>query len=313
MALSSLVRRAILLWMLAGAAAAQIDLNPQRDPSVIRVDVNLVNLLCTVRDKKGAYFNDLSKDDFAVLDNGRRQTITHFVRQADSPLTVAVMLDVSSSVVNILDTEKAAANQFFASVLRPGDQALLVGFAQYVLVWQDLTSSKERLHEALDRAGPMAELAEGPVPRGGTLLRDAVNLVAAQKLARLPGRKTAILITDGEDLGSRVSLVETIRAAHEADAVIYGIYYVDRKRAHGTGLEVLQTMSEATGGRTFQVGGKVTIPKVFAAIEEEMRNQYAIGYALPEGSRNGEFHKLQVKPLKPGLTVQARNGYYAAK
>jgi hypothetical protein len=106
MALYSLVRRAILLAALAGAAAAQIDLNPQRDPTVIRVDVNLVNLLCAVRDKTGAYVNDLSKDDFAVLDNGRRQTITHFARQADSPLTVAVMLDVSPSVVNILNAER---------------------------------------------------------------------------------------------------------------------------------------------------------------------------------------------------------------
>ena len=313
MALSSLVRRAILLWMLAGAAAAQIDLNPQRDPSVIRVDVNLVNLLCTVRDKKGAYFNDLSKDDFAVLDNGRGQTITHFASQADSPLTVAVMLDVSSSVVNILDTERAAANQFFASVLRPGDQALLVGFAQYVLVWQDLTSSRERLQEALNRAGPMATLAEGPIARGGTLLRDAVSLVAAQKLRRLPGRKTVVLITDGEDLGSRVSLADAIRAAHEADAVIYGIYFVDRKRAHGTGFDVLQAMSDQTGGRTFRLGGKTTLQTVFAEIEEEMRHQYTIGYPLPEGSRNGDFHKLEVKPLKPGLSVQARNGYYVAK
>ena len=313
MAIYSQVRRAILPFLLAGAAAAQIDLNPQRDPTVIRVNVSLVNLLCAVRDKKGAYVNDLSKDDFAVLDNGRRQTITHFARQADSPLTVAVMLDVSPSVVNILDTEKAAAGQFFANVLRPGDQALLVGFAQYVLVWQDLTSSRERLQGALDRAGPMAPLAEGPAARGGTLLRDAVNLVAAQKLRKLPGRKTAILITDGEDLGSRVSLNETIHAAHEADAVIYCIYYVDRKRAHGTGLDVLQAMSDSTGGRTFQLGGKMTLQKVFAAIEEEMRNQYAIGYAPPEGSGKGDFHKLEVKPLKPGLTVQARNGYYAAK
>jgi VWFA-related protein len=312
MALNSQLARAILWWMLAAPAGAQVVLNPAPDPSVIRMDVDLVNLLCTVRDKNGGYVKNLSKDDFAVVDNGRRQTVTHFAREVDSPLTVALLLDVSGSVASVLDLEKAAARHFFANVLRPGDAAMLVGFAQYVLVWQDLTSSREHLEKALEGAGPMEGLPGGPPARGGTLLYDAVDLVVAQKLKRLPGRKTVVLITDGEDNGSRAGPDETIKAAQEADAVIYGIHYADEGNSRGVGLAVLERMSGPTGGRTFHVDHKTTLEKVFATIEEEMRNQYGIGYALPEPSASGSFHKVEVKVLKSGLKVQTRDGYYAA-
>jgi VWFA-related protein len=312
MALNSQLASVLLGLTLATPAAAQIELNPAPDPNVIRMDVDLVNVLCTVRDKNGAYVQDLSKNDFAVLDNGRRQTITHFGRQVDTPLTVALLLDVSGSVTNVLDLEKAAAGRFFQNVLRPGDAALLVGFAQYVLVWQDLTSSSDNLQHALEGAGPMEGLPNGPPARGGTLLLDAVNLVAARKLKPLPGRKTIVLITDGEDNGSRASLEEVIRAAQQADAVIYGIHYADEESSIGNGLAVLERMSGPTGGRTFHVDKKMTLERIFAAIEEEMRNQYGLGYAPPEPSKSGAFHKVELKVLKPGLKVQSRDGYYAA-
>jgi Ca-activated chloride channel family protein len=278
------------------------------------MDVGLVNMLCTVRDKTGAYVKDLSKEDFVVLEDGRRQNITNFAREVDTPLTVALLLDVSGSVMNILDLEKAAADKFFTNVLRPGDRAMLVGFAQYVLVWRDLTSSRELLEQALmDRAGPMDPLPEGPPIHGGTLLRDAVKLVSTQKLIRLPGRKTIVLITDGEDNGSRAGLQDTIKTAQQAEAVIYGIHYEDAGASYGTGKHVLELMSGPTGGRTFHVDKKMTLENAFAAIEEEMRNQYAVGYPLPDKSGSGEFHKVEVKVVRPGLKVQTRTGYYAAR
>jgi len=299
MALCSLVRRAALPLMLAGAAAAQVDLNPPPNPGAVRADVNL---LCTVRDGKGSYVSGLSKDDIVVLDGGRRQPITLFARQTDSPLTVALLLDVSASAEPILNIEKAAAGRFFGNVLRPGDQALLVGFASHVLVWQNLTSSREYLLDALDRAGPMLELPGAPPAHGVRLLYDAVSLVAEQKLRGLPGRKAAIVIADGEDAGSLASRSEAIKAALNADTAIYGIH-------SGGGPQVLRLMSAATGGRTFPLAGKSDFGTLFAAIEEELRNQYAIGYARPG---QAGFHKVEVKAARPGLTVQVRTGYYAA-
>jgi Ca-activated chloride channel family protein len=306
--------------MLIGApwpAGAQIDLNPPKPASVITVDVDLVNLLCSVRDKHGTYVKGLNKEDFEIRQDGRRQPITHFAREVDSPMTVALLLDVSGSVANIIGTEKAAAGRFLDEVLRPGDQALLVGFAQLIAVWQELTPSKDLLHSALGRAGQAALPTGNPEirPRGGTLLYDAVSLVASQKLQRLPGRKTIILITDGEDNGSIANIAKAVKAAHEADAVVYGIHYLDDERAHSgrDGMSALEKLSEPTGGRTFHVSGKLPLGEIFTEIGEEMRNQYGLGFTPPADGKDGEFHKLEVKSAKAGLKAQARTGYYSGR
>ena len=232
-------------------------------------------------------------------------------------MTVALLLDVSGSVANIIGTEKAAAERFFDEVLRPGDKALLVGFAQVIAVWQELTPSKERLHSTLERAGPGALPTGDPEirPRGGTLLYDAVGLVASQKLQRLPGRKTIVLITDGEDNGSIARLGEAVKAAQEADAVVYGIHYEDDERTSSrrNGMSALEKLSEPTGGRTFHVSGKVPLAEIFTQIGEEMRNQYGLGFKPPADGKDGEFHKLEVKSTKAGLKAQSRSGYYSGR
>jgi Ca-activated chloride channel family protein len=306
--------------MLMGApwpAGAQIELNPPKPASAIVVDVDLVNLLCSVRDQHGAYVKGLNKEDFEVRQDGKRQVITHFAREVDSPMTVALLLDVSGSVAGIIGTEKAAAARFFDEVLRPGDRALLVGFADLIAVWQELTTSIERLQRALQRAGPFADPAGNPEvrPRGGTLLYDAVTLVAAQKLQSLPGRKTIILITDGQDNGRIANIAKAVQAAHEADAVVYGIQYEDDERGYPgrNGMSALEKLSEPTGGRTFRVTRKMPLGVIFDDIGEEMRNQYGLGFRPPADGKVGEFHKLEVKSTMAGLKVQARTGYYSGR
>jgi Ca-activated chloride channel family protein len=293
----------------------QIVLNPPKPPATIAVDVELVNLLCTVRDRRGAYVNDLAKSDFEVLEDGKRQQITHFAREADSPMTVALLLDVSGSVERVLGAEKAAANRFFAEVIRPGDQALLAGFAQLIAVWQDLTPSSADLQAALEKAGPFHATAYQTLetrPRGGTLLYDAIALVADQKLRKAPGRKTMVVITDGLDNGSIATLGKALKAALEADAVIYAIHYEDEAApAFGSGMITLQRLSEPTGGQAFHVSSQLPLQAVFQTITEEMRNQYALGYRPPHADKDGRYHRLEVKLSKSGLNVQARTGYFA--
>src|SRR5579883_947551 len=145
---------ACLILATAWPAAPQILLNPPPKPEVIRVDVELVNVLCSVRDKHGAYVRGLTKDDFELRVDGHPRPITNFAAEVSSPLTVALMLDVSGSVVNVIPEEKVAGSRFFAEVLRPGDRAMLVGFAELIAVWQDLTPSVELVQAALDRAAP---------------------------------------------------------------------------------------------------------------------------------------------------------------
>src|SRR5436190_3892538 len=122
-------------------AFAQIDLDPPKPAGTISVDVELVNVLCSVRDKNGTYVKGLRKEDFEVRQDGKVQPLTHFAREVDSPMTVALMIDVSGSVSSIIGIEKAAAARFLDEVLRAGDRSLLVGFAQLIAVWQDLTES----------------------------------------------------------------------------------------------------------------------------------------------------------------------------
>jgi Ca-activated chloride channel family protein len=307
---------ALMLALLSGHGRAQIVLNPPRDPGVIHVDVDLVNVLCTVRDKTGHFVKGLTQADFEIRQDGKPRNITHFAHEVDTPISVALLLDVSGSVTPVLGQEKAAAARFFEEVLRPTDRGMLVGFAQLIAVWEDLTQSKTDLLTALASAGPGALPTGNPEfhSRGGTLLYDAVVLVASQKMKRLPGRKTMILITDGEDNGSLESSAKAVLAAQDADAVIYGVHYNESHYRGPTtdGLCALNKLCEPTGGRAFHVTDKMQLTRIFAEIAEELRNQYGLGYTPPPGGPAGTFHKLEVKSTKAGLKAQARTGYFSS-
>jgi len=310
------IATAAALLALAPFTPAQILVHPTKSPSATTADVDLVDVLSSVRDKRGALIKNLAKADFALKVDGRRQEITHFASEVDSPLTVALLFDVSGSVANIIGAEKVAAGRFFAEVLRPNDRALLAGFAQDVAVWQDLTPPGADLQEALGKVRPFGR-ASGPNrkarPRGGTLLFDAVALVAGQKLQKRPGRKTIVLITDGEDNGSRVNLEAARKAALEADAIIYGIHYDDPlvgPQTTRSGMRTLEQLAAPTGGRAYDVSRKTTLEAIFAAIGEEMRNQYGLEFTPPGGGNVGIFHRVEVSVKKDGLKVQARDGFY---
>ncbi len=132
--------------------------------------------------------------------------------------------------------------------------------------------------------------------------------MAGHKLLPQAGRKTMVVISDGVDHGSRVNLETASRSAQMADAVVYAIHYEDKE---GGGEGVLRKLSRPTGGRIFQVGEGMPLERIFGVIGEEMRSQYGIGFRPSHGGNDGRFHRLEVKALAPGLTVQARTGYYA--
>jgi VWFA-related protein len=279
----------------------------QDHPAPIRVDVNVVNVLCTVYDKHGALVKDLGKDDFEVRENGRPQQIRYFARDTDLPLTVALLVDVSGSVRDFVVKEKGAALEFFDSVLRPRDHAVLLGFSSTIILWQDFTSSKERLRIALARLRPIPFRGlplEGPMP--STLLYDAVHLVA-RDLNGVPGRKVMVIVSDGLDNGSRNHADTAIGALQAANTIAYGICYVGKF----SGCSYLKELADPTGGRMLEAGQKIPLQKIFESIEEEMRSQYAIGYVPSNNARDGKFRKLEVRVRRKGLRVRTRKGYYA--
>ena len=282
------------------------------DAAPIRVDVNVVNVLCTVSDKRGALITDLKKEDFEIREDGRKQEIRYFARDTDLPLTVAMLMDVSGSVREAIEAEREAAGRFFDAVIRPTDHALLLGFSSTLVLWQDFTSSTARLRSALTalHAVPFRGLPRDGGPMPGTLLYDAVYQTALGKLKGVPGRKMMLIVSDGLDNGSRMHMDDAIEAVQSTNTIVYAICY-DQKFF---GCEYLKSLSEPTGGRMFNAGKKrASLSEIYKTIEDELRSQYALGYAPTNQEHDGKFRKLAVKVDSRGLRVTARRGYYAPR
>ncbi|MBV9035354.1 MAG: VWA domain-containing protein [Acidobacteriaceae bacterium] len=308
--------------------------NPVTTPGqdgVIRVNVELVNILFTVKAKKGGQLiPNLEKQNFTVYEDGKQQTIQRFSRETDLPLTLGLLIDISASQERLIDIERQAASQFFSSVIRKKDEAFLISFGKSTDLLQDYTNSPRQLSAALQdlrgdgqapAIGPIPIPNTGPVPTvgtpKGTLLFDAVYLASNEKLKSEVGRKAMILITDGEDQGSTYRVRDAIEAAQRADAIVYSIYYVDRGFYYASGMiggggeGDLRKMSEATGGHVFTVSGKHPLSEIFNQIQEELRNQYSIGYESTNSRRDNTFRHIEIKTDNKDYRVQARNGYYA--
>jgi VWFA-related protein len=311
-------------------AQAPQQAKPEQDaPATIKVDVDIVNVLTSVRDKHGALVANLEKQDFTILEDGKSQEIKYFTKESDLPLTIGLLVDVSGSQRNVIEVEKSAASQFFGQVLRKKDMAFLISFGAETELLQDYTNSTRLLTEGLNRlqvnAG-VGGLHPGPVPTSGpprgTLLYDAVYLAATEKLKTEVGRKVIVAITDGVDQGSRMTINQAIEAAQKSDTVIYCIEYYDAMAysggfgipiGGGGGGSAMRKLSDETGGRVYKVDRKHTLPQVFQELQDEMRSQYSIGYTPVNERKDGSYRKLEVKLANKDLKAQARKGYYAVK
>jgi len=299
----------------------------QDDQATLKVEVNLVNILFNVRDKKGGLVGSLNKDDFKVFEDGKEQQVKYFNRETDLPLTIGLLIDVSASQMNLIEIEKNAASQFFGTVLRKQDLAFLISFGEDSELLQDYTNSAKLLRAGLDGlhvSSGVGGFGPGPVPTisqpRGTVLYDAVYVASADQLKGQVGRKVLVLITDGEDEGSKYKISQAIEAAQKADAIVYGFYYVDRGFYMSRGMvfaggsdSALRQMSEDTGGHVFHIDRKTTLQQAFEELQEEMRSQYAIGYTPTNPAKDGTFRKLEIKTGNKDWKVQARKGYYAIK
>lgn len=320
---------AAILLSAAGLLSQQAppDQRDQQAPT-IRVEVDVVSVFATVKDKKGRLITNLSRDDFEVFEDGQRQPIRYFSRESDLPLTIGLLVDTSVSQGRLVPAEREAAEVFFHRVLRPKDMAFLISFDTDVDLLADYTNNGELLNRGLEKlrvnaAGPPVAIpsAQGPfpsLPHGGTHLYDAVYLAAREKLAAEVGRKTIILISDGEEQGSKTKLDEAIEQAQKADVIIYGILFYDRAFYYGGGMgysgdSAMKKMAEETGGRLIRVDREKELPAAFDQISEELRSQYSIGYTPAKPRSAGGFRKLRIKTRNDDLKVQARRGYYAEK
>jgi VWFA-related protein len=307
--------------------AAPDQQTPERSDQTIIRNINLVDVLFTVLNRRNKLVPDLEKENFKVLDNNVQQSIRFFSRQTDLPLRIGMLLDTSNSIRDRIKFEQDAATNFLYSVLRRNkDAAFVMTFDDEPQVIQSFTGEADKLRDQIvsTRAG------------GGTAIYDAIYEACEKQLShppRPPGdqpdvvRRVMILISDGDDNLSNHTRAEAIEVAQRFSVVIYAIststQWVslsqtdpskmgDRKVLKTEGDQILEDLAEETGGRAFFPYHVDDLDQSFQDIGDELRNQYSIAYSPLNYVPNGKYHKIRIEtPDHKGYQVRARRGYYA--
>lgn len=351
MSRNGISRREVLLSALTMRSAARI-LGAAQNPT-FSAEVKVVNVLATVRNKHGEIVRNLQRDDFTLEEDGRAQVIHYFSRETDLPLTLGLLVDTSMSQRQVVGQERTASYRFLDQVLREGkDVAFVIHFDREVELLQDLTSSRKQLESGLGQLeAPQARRPQGggarggpPSPggqrTGGTTLYDAVLLASDELMRKQSGRKALIVLSNGVDTGSKVSLASAVEAAQRADTLVYSIAFVDQQayspgrfggpgwgggRGRGgwggsrmprpanrpDGKKILERISKQTGGGFFEVSKKQPIERIYQRIEQELRSQYSLGFTSDRQDAGPGFRRIRLLTKDKALVVQNREGYYA--
>ena len=303
-----------LLPVVIAAVGVSLGQQPAQKPAAdapdtrIILEVNRVDMLFTVTDKKGRFITDLGKDDFQVIENKRPQTIAEFSAESDLPLRIAILVDTSNSIRERFRFEQQAAIDFINSVIRPRqDKAMIVSFDSSAELVADLIESPDKLAEAIRSLRP----------GGGTALYDALYYACRDKLQldkpKYRFRRAVIIVSDGDDNQSRVSRDQALEMAQKADAVIYCIS-TNISRIESDGDKVLKYLARETGGQSFFPFKAEDLAQSFENIANELRHQYAIFYRPDPFRTDGLYHTVDLKVKgRKDVVVRARKGYYAPK
>ena len=283
-------------------------LHAQDDPAqdtIIRAEVDVVNVLATVKNKRGEYARGLTLNDFEVFEEGIRQDLQFFhyeTGETARSLTIAVLIDTSGSVKNELVFEQQAAIEFLKATLREKkDLAAVIQFDSEVGLVQDFTFDLKKLESEIYNMVP---------PGGATKLYDAVVIATEDLLRHEVGRRVMIVLSDGADTQSHYQSRDAIHSAQQRDVIIFGIGV--RSREHHADFDQLRTFAEATGGHFFKSKADLErLREAFTKINQEIKNQVSLGYVSTNTRRDGEFRKVEVRVKKHGLKVTHRKGYYA--
>jgi Ca-activated chloride channel homolog len=283
----------------------------QSEPTTtLRVDVNLVNVFVTVTDEHGAPIGGLKKENFVLKEDGQEQKISVFDKESALPLSIALAIDTSLSTRHDLPLEQASAKRFAHAILRPVDALSVYAFSEVVHeATPGYTSDLKRIDQGIDHLRLGAS----------TAMFDAVYL-ASRALDHRKGRKVLVLITDGEDVDSKIEYKEALRAAEEAEAIIYSIIIVPIESSAGReigGEHALIQLSDDTGGKYYYATSASQLDDAFAKISDELRTQYLLAYYPSQRTSMSEFRRIEVQvagvPDAAGYRVRHRAGYYTVK
>lgn len=302
-------RLAACLLVCALLNCASLPMFAQDTGDTVKVDVKLVNIFVTVTDSHGAPVTSLAKENFQLQENGKDKKIAVFDRESAIPLSIALSVDTSLSTRKDLPLELASARRFSQTILRPQDALAVYKFSEEVDLMVPFTSDLKKIDAGIDR------IRNG----SATALYDAIFL-GAQALSKRSGRKVMVVITDGGDTVSQVDYKEALRAAQEAEAIIYSIIIVPIEASAGRdtgGEHALIQISEDTGGKYYYATSTPQLDDAFRKISDELRTQYLLAYYPSERYSDSDFRRVQVSLTNPPAggpyQVHNRAGYYTKK
>jgi VWFA-related protein len=281
--------------------------NQDQPTETIKVQVNEVNLIFTVTDKKGKFITGLKRENFGLLDDGRPPlAVVQFTQQTNLPLRVGIMLDTSSSIRQRFQFEQDSAIAFLLQVLHLNDRAFVEGFDIQTDLAQDFTNNVDLLNEGIRKLRP----------GGGTALFDSLYKTCKDQMLTLREtgavRRAIILVSDGDDNYSRVQESDAIKMCQRADTIVYSIS-TNISPSKDKGDDVLKAISEATGGQAFYPIKLEDVAIGFRNIEEELRSQYHLVYRPADLKMDGAFRTIYLQATDPRYHVRAQKGYFAPR
>jgi VWFA-related protein len=275
--------------------------------TVFRADTRLVVLPTTVVDKNGHLVTTLPREAFTVLENGVQQQIKQFKRE-DVPVSMGLIIDNSGSMREKRAKVEAAALAL-VKASNPDDEVFIVNFNDEAFLdnprGKDFTSDIKEMEDALTRIDS----------RGGTAMRDAIRMsIDHVKEKAHKDKKVLVVVTDGNDNSSVVSLEDLVKAAQQSEVLIYsvGLLSDEERREAKRAQKALEALAEATGGETFFPRDVSEVERIATQVAHDIRNQYTIAYTPLNQAMDGSFRQIKVTVKASGNpTVRARSGYYA--
>jgi len=284
----------------------------------IRVKVNLVNVSFSVRDSRGAFVDNLTKDDFEVLEDAVPQKIAFFSRSSDVPLTLGLIVDASGSQEHYSKQHKHDLEVFLQDVLGPKDRAFMLCFGNHLRLASDFTQSSSEILDGLTRFEHadkhLPELGPRESRDLGTAFYDSI-FYSVEKLATEKGRRALLIFSDGEDNSSSHDMMTTIEAAQSANVVLFPIRYTQKEHGNLTarnkyGIRVMDRIAKETGGAVFDV--QVVDPHTyFHQIGEELHSSFELAYYPTNPIKDDTFRKIVIRPKLDGFKVRTKTGYFS--
>jgi Ca-activated chloride channel homolog len=282
---------------------------PGQKPDIV-VNVKLVNVFVTVTDAQGAPVGGLTKENFILAEDGNPQAISIFDKESELPISIAMAIDTSLSTRHDLPLELASAKRFVHTIMRPVDALDVYSFSEVVNnTTRGFTPDLKHIDESIDHIRVGA----------ATALYEAI-WVASRDLDRRKGRKVIVLITDGDDTISKIDYQEAVRAAEEAEALVYSIIIVPIENSAGRetgGEHALIQLSDDTGGKYYYATSMAQLDEAFRKISDELRTQYLLAYYPSQRTSFSEFRRIEVKIAgvkgAAAYHVRHRAGYYTVK